>query len=279
MSQRNDERSPLIGERDANDVSFSNSYNNEGLIMSDEPHQGESNITGTEEFVNESTVSGLAGHSSNVAGSEAGSEAQSEMYQKPPFVECRVCQTEINISGRLHQHVVRCSCGEATPIRSAPPGKKYVRCPCNCLLICKAASARIACPRRNCRRVITLGDSTPTGVASRAPPGTSRISCIHCHEVFMFNTLINRVAQCPHCKKESSVGSRFARNRALAYSATSILGVALCIVLTVITAQHASSASYVLYMLYLIGLLASIVLAWKASHFWRLKVSDNLGAL
>lgn len=40
-----------------------------------------------------------------------------------------------------------CACIPRQPIKNAPAGKKYVRCACNCLLICKVTSQRIACPR------------------------------------------------------------------------------------------------------------------------------------
>ncbi|KAL7070676.1 hypothetical protein ACQ4LE_009778 [Meloidogyne hapla] len=138
-----------------------------------------------------------------------------------PTVQCRVCEAEIVLDGKTGQHVVRCQqCNEVTPIRPAPPGKKYVRCPCNCLLVCRAKSTRIACPRQNCRRVITLASSGPPntgipGTAIRAPVGTCRVQCAYCQEIFMFNTLNNQLAICPHCRKSSSVGTRFARSRCI----------------------------------------------------------------
>ena len=35
------------------------------------------------------------------------------------------------------------------PVASPPPGKKYVRCPCNCLLTCSLTATRVICPREN----------------------------------------------------------------------------------------------------------------------------------
>ncbi|KAL1284656.1 5-bisphosphate 4-phosphatase,Type 1 phosphatidylinositol 4 [Trichinella pseudospiralis] len=130
-------------------------------------------------------------------------------------VTCRICQEPISIERKLLHNVVRCKhCNEVTPIRQAPPGKKYVRCPCNCLLICKQSSNRIACPRPDCNRVIML-NTMSSGTAVRAPPGTARVSCIHCKEIFMYNTLSKTLARCPHCRKVSSTSQRAAWIRAL----------------------------------------------------------------
>ena len=96
----------------------------------------------------------------------------------------------IDISGKREQHVVKCpSCGEATPIRNAPPGRKYVRCPCNCLLICKNTSVRIACPRPNCKRVISLAPSGPPQAPIPNVPGMCRVVCAHCHDNFLVSFL------------------------------------------------------------------------------------------
>lgn len=194
-----------------------------------------------------------------------------------PVVTCRVCQAMIDISGKREQHVVKCpACGEATPIRNAPPGRKYVRCPCNCLLICKNTSVRIACPRPNCRRVISLAPSGPPQQPMPTVPGMCRVICAHCHDNFLFNTLNNALARCPHCRKVSSVGSDYARNRCLLFMFLFFIMTAIAIGVTAGTAHYAPEKSG-LYALY-IGLFgAALALGARGGYFATMKTSHIEG--
>lgn len=70
------------------------------------------------------------------------------------------------------------------PIQEAPRGKKYVRCSCNCLLVCKVSSQRIACPRPNCKQVITLR-SNQSDLPTYIDSGRSEVLCAHCRRMFL----------------------------------------------------------------------------------------------
>nr|CAX69862.1 hypothetical protein [Schistosoma japonicum] len=70
-------------------------------------------------------------------------------------VNCQVCRQIITFTPRERQMVVRCPhCSEATPIKGPPAGKQYVRCPCNCLLVCNEPQARLVVLARNVRRLL-----------------------------------------------------------------------------------------------------------------------------
>ncbi|XP_063307335.1 type 2 phosphatidylinositol 4,5-bisphosphate 4-phosphatase isoform X2 [Pelobates fuscus] len=186
-----------------------------------------------------------------------------------PVINCRVCQSLINLDGKLHQHVVKCTvCNEATPIKTPPSGKKYVRCPCNCLLICKDSSRRIGCPRPNCRRIINLGpvmlipEEQPAQPALPVQPEGTRVVCGHCGNTFLWMELrFNTLAKCPHCKKISSVGSALPRRRCCAYITMGMICIFIGVGLTVGTQDFARRfhATYVSWAVsYLLGLVCLI---------------------
>jgi len=60
-------------------------------------------------------------------------------------------------------------------------------------------------------------------------PGMCRVTCGHCFDSFLFDTLRNRLARCPFCRQLSSVGPEFARGRGIVHMILflMILGAAL----------------------------------------------------
>lgn len=177
------------------------------------------------------------------------------------------------------------------PIKPAPQGKKYVRCPCNCLLVCKASAQRIACPRRNCLRIINLNvESRNTGtqippalneggermdaVSSSGPlPEMCRVTCSHCSESFLFNTLSNSLARCPHCRKLSSVGPEFARFKGLIYLVVAIIFFAIALGVTLGTLKYLSNMKG-LIVLYIILFLVDVAIVFRSLFYLTMKVSN-----
>ncbi|KAI1886220.1 hypothetical protein AGOR_G00211750 [Albula goreensis] len=200
----------------------------------------------------------------------------------PPYLGDTSPRAELPppLDGKLHQHVVKCTiCNEATPIKNPPAGKKYVRCPCNCLLICKDTSRRIGCPRPNCRRVINLSpvmvipEEQPAQPALPIQPEGMRVVCGHCGNTFLWMELrFNTLAKCPHCKKISSVGSALPRRRCCAYITVGMICIFIGVGLTVGTQDFARRyhATYVSWAFaYLLGLICLV----RACYWGIIKVS------
>jgi len=206
-------------------------------------------------------------------------QAQTVGVMGEPTVVCRVCQQLVFIRGREGQRVVKCSnCHEATPIKAPPSGKKYIRCPCNALLTCRATSSRISCPRANCKRVINVGGGPPVAGSNAGPTPTVeaerriRVTCGHCNETFVFRTTAH-LARCPYCRNVSSVGSRFARNRAIVFAVIGVIFLAVGVGVTVGTYKLARESGGI-YVTWFGAFIIGILNLMRCCYYCTMTVSE-----
>lgn len=199
-----------------------------------------------------------------------------------PHINCRVCDSVVSVEGKLHLHVIKCNrCGEATPIRPSPEGKKYVRCPCNCLLICKATSQRIICPRPNCKRVVSLvpvvtSESYDIPPHRRIQNPTRRIICAYCNTSFLWVQPGNTYNKCPSCDQYSSFGPRYRATGLRSSLIATMLTLAIAIGVTIAVVYcvddcHWTKWAYVSFAAcYAIGL----IMLLRALRYYCIKVSQ-----
>ncbi|XP_025114978.1 type 1 phosphatidylinositol 4,5-bisphosphate 4-phosphatase-like isoform X2 [Pomacea canaliculata] len=188
-----------------------------------------------------------------------------------PMINCRVCQAMINIEGKQHLHVVKCSvCQEATPIKAPPPGKKYVRCPCNCLLVCRSTAQRIACPRPNCQRVINVG--TPHLTSTVQSPNSQQVKCAYCHQMFLFSVVARALARCPHCRKVSSVGYNSVRVRGIICLVLGLALISAGIGVTVGTYEMAKSNGGI-YVVWIGAFISGLIFVIRSIFYMMIRTS------
>ncbi|TPP61611.1 Type 2 phosphatidylinositol 4 5-bisphosphate 4-phosphatase [Fasciola gigantica] len=229
-------------------------------------------------------------------------------------INCQVCNHVVPLHNRQKQLVVRCpNCTEATPIKGPPAGKQYVRCPCNCLLVCSASTTRVGCPRPECQKVIVLSDND-NGATSRTDPisatrdrlpagGTFgqphslRVACGNCCSPFSVDqnpvqagsrhsALISCLsggtsagaagliaAGCPHCRKLTSIGPGYARVHLVVYGFVALVFLIIAIGVTLGTLQTAKEKK-ALYFLWSVLYLISIALGLRAATFLFMPVSS-----
>lgn len=146
------------------------------------------------------------------------------------------------------------------------------------MLICKSTAQRISCPRPSCHKTIVLYTPTPSNNPNNndiSPvPGLCRVNCGHCGEMFLFNSLVNQLARCPHCEKKSSVGREFARARGLLFLLSAIISLVIAVIVTVVTNSQVSSGKKGWIALYTV--LYAMALYFTVRSFYFLTIRNSL---
>lgn len=99
-----------------------------------------------------------------------------------------------------------------------------------------------------------------------------RVTCGHCHDSFLFNTLSNQLARCPFCRKLSSVGREFARTRGIAFAIIFLILLAFGIGCVFGTKSQLNEYRG-LYALYTVLFLADGLLLFRSLYYLTMKVS------
>ncbi|RDD43085.1 Type 2 phosphatidylinositol 4,5-bisphosphate 4-phosphatase [Trichoplax sp. H2] len=215
-------------------------------------------------------------HSSSTPVEPPPSYSHSTKEGERTVLVCKVCQHLIDISTRRDQHAVKCEkCNELSPVKDPPEGKKYIRCVCNCLLICNKDAARVRCPRSNCNYVTTVNAaSAPIFTLSRGIPivlSGIRYSCGHCQHEFFFNRT-NVSVRCSHCQRISSPGPQYAKRRASVYISVGVLFIVIGIILIVST-YFAASQYGGYYTIYIGAFIVGLLNILRGMFFACMKVS------
>ncbi len=134
------------------------------------------------------------------------------------------------------------------------------------------------CPRQACKREITLAPSPtlpPVVPNLGQSPGVARVVCAHCRDSFLFNTLTNAPAKCPHCFRASCVGSSGLKwRRAVAYTLAGVVFLAVSVMLAVVAGQK-SSVAMAIGAAALFAIALGLIL--RGGHYCSMRVSTLEG--
>lgn len=100
-----------------------------------------------------------------------------------------------------------------------------------------------------------------------------RVNCGHCGETFLFNSLINQLARCPHCEKKSSVGREFARARGYIFLFLSLLALLIGVIVTVVTHSSVANGKTGWVAAYILLYTSALCFMYKSVYFLTMKNS------